>query len=183
MVGRRYQSIINQYCDDDVIIQQLIRDETEIVAQSAKLWKHELENDIILNTGTPDLMYQTIGLLMDCFINGINKNKKRAQCLMKKIKKIMNEKMEEYFETFSGNDDDYIWMQVKSSDISAPVKIKKEDSKYFENEMKEKGYEVIRGNDFAYKILMDDMKAIHDELELYNNYMYLLTGEIDKIKM
>ena len=162
-------------------VQQMIRNERELIAENAKSWKHNLKTYLV---GDPDdLMYQNIILLMDCFINGINNNKKRAQCLMKKIKKIMNEKMEDYFEKFSGHDDDYIWMQVKSSDISAPVKIKKEDSKYFENEMKEKGYEVIRGNDFAYKILMDDMKAIHDELELYNNYLYLLTGEIDKIKM
>ena len=171
MVGRRYQSIINQYCDDDVIIQQLIRDETEIVAQSAKLWKHELENDIILNTGTPDLMYQTIGLLMDCFINGINKNKKRAQCLMKKIKKIMNEKMEDYFERFSENDDDYIWMQGKEGCSDITVKIKKEDSKYLENEMKEDGFEVTIGNDFCYKSIMDNMKTVHDKLEMYYDYL------------
>ena len=171
MVGRTYQSIINQYSDNETYYQQLIRDETEYVAQSAKSWKHELENDIILNTGTPDLMYQTIGLLMDCFINGINKNKKRAQCLMKKIKKIMNEKMEDYFERFSENDDDYIWMQGKEGCSDITVKIKKEDSKYLENEMKEDGFEVTIGNDFCYKSIMDNMKTVHDKLEMYYDYL------------
>ena len=142
-INSQIYNIINQYCDDDVIIQQLIRDETEIVAQSAKLWKHELENDIILNTGTPDLMYQTIGLLMDCFINGINKNKKRAQCLM----------------------------QGKEGCSDITVKIKKEDSKYLENEMKEDGFEVTIGNDFCYKSIMDNMKTVHDKLEMYYDYL------------
>ena len=172
MVGRRYQSIINQYCDDDVIIQQLIRDETEIVAQSAKLWKHELENDIILNTGTPDLMYQTIGLLMDCFINGINKNKKRAQCLMKKIKKIMNEKMEDDFEKFSENDDEYVWVNGKEESLGLSFLIKK-DSKNLKmiNGLKKNGFEVIIGNNFCYKSVMDRMKNIYDKLEMYNDYL------------
>ena len=183
MVGRTYQSIINQFSDDDVIIQQLIKVETEFVSQSAKSWKHVLEKDIILNTkditlttGTPhDLMYQmdqTIGLLMDCFINGINNNRKRAQCLMKKIKKIMNEKMDDYFEKFSENDDDYIWMQWRkegSGDISA--KIKKDDSKNLENELKENGFEVTIGNDFCYKSMMDYMKKVHDKLEMFNDYL------------
>ena len=171
MAGRTYQSILNQFSDNDVIIQQLIRGETEIVANCAKCWKHELENDIILNTGTPNLMYQTIGLLMDCFINGINKNKKRAQCLMKKIKKIMNEKMEDYFEMFSENDDDYIWMRGKEGSSDITVKLKKEDSKYLENEMKEDGFEVTIGNDFCYKNMMDNMKNVHDQLEMFNDYL------------
>ena len=171
MAGRTYLSILNQFSDTDVIIQQLIRGETEIVANCAKCWKHELENDIILNTGTPNLMYQTIGLLMDCFINGINKNKKRAQCLMKKIKKIMNEKMEDYFEMFSENDDDYIWMRGKEGSSDITVKLKKEDSKYLENEMKEDGFEVTIGNDFCYKNMMDNMKNVHDQLEMFNDYL------------
>ena len=182
MVGRTYQSIINQFSDDDVIIQQLIKVETEFVSQSAKSWKHVLEKDIILNTkditlttGTPhDLMYQmdqTIGLLMDCFINGINNNRKRAQCLMKKIKKIMNEKMEDYFEMFSENDDDYIWMRGKEGSSDITVKLKKEDSKYLENEMKEDGFEVTIGNDFCYKNMMDNMKNVHDQLEMFNDYL------------
>lgn len=173
MAGQSYQSIINQFSDNDVIIQQLIRGETEIVAQSAKCWKHELENDIILNSGTPELMFQTIGLLMDCFINGINKNKKRAQCLMKKIKKIMNEKMEMVFEKFSENDDDYIWVIGNFGDSDVTVKIKKDDSEGLEmiNEMKEAGFEVTIGNDFCYKSVMDNMKSVHDRLEMYNDYL------------
>ena len=172
MIGRRYQSIINEFSDNDVIIQQLIRGETEIIAESAKCWKHELENDIILNAGTPELMYQTIGLLMDCFINGINKNKKRAQCLMKKIKKIMNEKMEMAFEKFSENDDDYIWVIGTFGDSEITVKLKK-DSKDLEmiDEMKEAGFEVTIGNDFCYKSIMDNLKSVHDQLEMYNDYL------------
>jgi len=167
-------------------VQQLIRIETEFVAQSAKCWKHELENDILLNAGTPELMYQTIILLLDCFINGINKNKKRAQCLMKKIKKIINEKMEDYFETFSENDDDYISVNVNYGSSYITVKLKKDDSKLLEmiNETKKKeGFNVIIGNDFCYKSVMDRMKKLHDELEIYNDYLYVLTGEIDKVKM
>ena len=171
MVGRTYQSIINQYSDNETYYQQLIRDETEYVAQSAKSWKHELENNVIRNMRKPVLMDQTICLLMDCFINGINNNKKRAQCLMKKIKKIMNEKMEDYFERFSENDDDYIWMQGKEGCSDITVKIKKEDSKYLENEMKEDGFEVTIGNDFCYKSIMDNMKTVHDKLEMYYDYL------------
>ena len=172
MAGQSYQSLINQFSDNDVI-QQLIRVETEIVAQSAKCWKHELENDIILNGGTPELMYQTIILLLDCFINGINNNKKRAQCLMKKIKKIMNEKMEDYFEKFSENDDDYIWVHGIFRDSDVSFKFKKDDSKGLEmiNEMKEAGFEVTIGNDFCYKSSMDNIKSVYDQLEMYNDYL------------
>ena len=150
-------------------VQQMIRIETELIAQNAKSWKHNLKIYLI---GAPDdLMFQTIILLMDCFINGINNNKKRAQCLMKKIKKIMNEKMEDYFERFSENDDDYIWMQGKEGCSDITVKIKKEDSKYLENEMKEDGFEVTIGNDFCYKSIMDNMKTVHDKLEMYYDYL------------
>ena len=147
----------------------MIRNERELIAENAKSWKHNLKTYLV---GDPDdLMYQNIILLMDCFINGINNNKKRAQCLMKKIKKIMNEKMEDYFERFSENDDDYIWMQGKEGCSDITVKIKKEDSKYLENEMKEDGFEVTIGNDFCYKSIMDNMKTVHDKLEMYYDYL------------
>ena len=189
MAGRKYESIFQKLIKqpiNDVIIQQLIRNETEFVAKCAKCWKHDLENDILLNSLTPDLMYQTIILLLDCFINGINNNKKRAQCLMKKIKKIMNEKMDDYFEMFSENDDDYISVNVNCGSSDVTVKFKKDDSKFLEmiNETKKKeGFDVTIGNDFCYKSVMDRMKKVHDELEIYNDYLYVLTGEIDKVKM
>ena len=52
------------------------------------------------------------------------------------------------------------------------------------NETKKKeGFDVTIGNDFCYKSVMDRMKKVHDELEIYNDYLYVLTGEIDKVKM
>ena len=172
MVGRTYQSIINQYSDNETYYQQLIRDETEYVAQSAKSWKHELENNVIRNMRKPVLMDQTICLLMDCFINGINNNKKRAQCLMKKIKKIMNEKMEDDFEKFSENDDEYVWVNGKEESLGLSFLIKK-DSKNLKmiNGLKKNGFEVIIGNNFCYKSVMDRMKNIYDKLEMYNDYL------------
>ena len=151
-------------------VQQMIRIETELIAQNAKSWKHNLKTYLV---GDPDdLMYQNIILLMDCFINGINNNKKRAQCLMKKIKKIMNEKMEDDFEKFSENDDEYVWVNGKEESLGLSFLIKK-DSKNLKmiNGLKKNGFEVIIGNNFCYKSVMDRMKNIYDKLEMYNDYL------------
>ena len=62
-------------------------------------------------------------------------------------------------------------MQGKEGCSDITVKIKKEDSKYLENEMKEDGFEVTIGNDFCYKSIMDNMKTVHDKLEMYYDYL------------